>query len=294
MFYGARYYDVSLGRFTQPDTLVPSPLNPQSLNRFAYVLNNPVKYTDPTGHAETCEESCGQEGTGNPSEEEDKDTACAENDTDCDDVPDDEQTDTPADTGSDQTPDHEDVQQALQEGDPYLSETQIAVGLFEKGYNPYTDPRFNSFADYDQANLIWYYTLWTYQKRQDAGIGGSLNDLGSLLLAGAPLAAVGGVDFGNTLRPGPFAVESIPARGPMRNFSSAERAEIDRIGYTYGCHTCGTRDPGTSSGHFIPDHQPVSALNTSGEPQVLYPHCQTCSWRQGGEVREAIRLGLGH
>ncbi len=28
---------------------MPDPVNPQSLNRFSYVLNNPVKYTDPTG-----------------------------------------------------------------------------------------------------------------------------------------------------------------------------------------------------------------------------------------------------
>lgn len=33
-----------------PDTLVPSPLDPQSLNRFSYGLNNPVKYVDPSGH----------------------------------------------------------------------------------------------------------------------------------------------------------------------------------------------------------------------------------------------------
>ncbi|MGA7732678.1 MAG: hypothetical protein WCD37_15580 [Chloroflexia bacterium] len=26
------------------------PANPQTLNRYAYALNNPVKYTDPTGH----------------------------------------------------------------------------------------------------------------------------------------------------------------------------------------------------------------------------------------------------
>ena len=58
MFYGARYYDTSLGRFTQPDTIVPNPLNPQSLNRFAYVLNNPLKYTDPTGHVECWDEDC--------------------------------------------------------------------------------------------------------------------------------------------------------------------------------------------------------------------------------------------
>ncbi len=39
-----------LGRFTQPDTLVPEPGNPQALNRYAYTLNNPLKYTDPSGH----------------------------------------------------------------------------------------------------------------------------------------------------------------------------------------------------------------------------------------------------
>jgi RHS repeat-associated protein len=49
-FYSARWYDAVLGRFTQPDTIVPEPGNPQSLNRYAYTLNNPVKYTDPTGH----------------------------------------------------------------------------------------------------------------------------------------------------------------------------------------------------------------------------------------------------
>jgi len=48
-FYNARYYDAALGRFTQPDTIVPQPGNPGSLNRYSYVLNNPLRYTDPTG-----------------------------------------------------------------------------------------------------------------------------------------------------------------------------------------------------------------------------------------------------
>jgi len=34
----------------QPDTLVPEPGNPQALNRYAYVYNNPLRYTDPSGH----------------------------------------------------------------------------------------------------------------------------------------------------------------------------------------------------------------------------------------------------
>jgi RHS repeat-associated protein len=48
--YGARLYDPEFGRFICPDTIVPDPSNPQSLNRYSYALNNPVKYTDPTGH----------------------------------------------------------------------------------------------------------------------------------------------------------------------------------------------------------------------------------------------------
>ena len=37
-------------QFVQPDTLIPQPSNPQSLNRYAYVFNNPILYNDPSGH----------------------------------------------------------------------------------------------------------------------------------------------------------------------------------------------------------------------------------------------------
>jgi len=50
-FYHARWYDPTIGRFAQADTLVPQPGNPQSLNRYAYTLNNPQRYADPSGHA---------------------------------------------------------------------------------------------------------------------------------------------------------------------------------------------------------------------------------------------------
>lgn len=50
MFYGARYYAPFLGKFITPDTIVPSGSNPQSLNRYSYVYNNPVNLTDPTGN----------------------------------------------------------------------------------------------------------------------------------------------------------------------------------------------------------------------------------------------------
>ncbi|HLO32463.1 MAG TPA: RHS repeat-associated core domain-containing protein [Anaerolineales bacterium] len=48
--YGARFYSPKLGRFLSADTIVPGYTNPQNLNRFSYTVNNPIRYTDPTGH----------------------------------------------------------------------------------------------------------------------------------------------------------------------------------------------------------------------------------------------------
>ncbi len=48
--YNARFYDPYLNRFISPDTMVPDPVNPQQFNRYAYCLNNPLRYIDPSGH----------------------------------------------------------------------------------------------------------------------------------------------------------------------------------------------------------------------------------------------------
>lgn len=51
-YFGARYYDPALGRFLTPDTQLGSHLTDvDTLNRFAFGLNSPVTYTDPTGHS---------------------------------------------------------------------------------------------------------------------------------------------------------------------------------------------------------------------------------------------------
>ncbi|MBU7028772.1 MAG: exo-alpha-sialidase, partial [Theionarchaea archaeon] len=48
-YYGARYYDPEIGRFTTRDPLKGKIESPQTLNRYTYCLNNPLKYIDPLG-----------------------------------------------------------------------------------------------------------------------------------------------------------------------------------------------------------------------------------------------------
>jgi RHS repeat-associated protein len=45
-----RIYDPTLGRFLQADPFVQAPKNSQNYNRYSYVLNNPMSYTDPSGY----------------------------------------------------------------------------------------------------------------------------------------------------------------------------------------------------------------------------------------------------
>ncbi len=52
--HNQRYYDLYLNRFISPDTIIPDPANPQTLNRYSYAQNNPLRYTDPSGHSVDC------------------------------------------------------------------------------------------------------------------------------------------------------------------------------------------------------------------------------------------------
>lgn len=48
--YRARLYDPLLGRFISADSIIPEPGNLQAFNRYSYCVNNPLVYTDPSGH----------------------------------------------------------------------------------------------------------------------------------------------------------------------------------------------------------------------------------------------------
>ncbi len=75
-----RLYDPALRRFTTADPYVTEPLNPQGLNRYSYVQNNPMNFVDPSGF-DSCPPvtyeteggsvtvyptGCGQSGNGQP------------------------------------------------------------------------------------------------------------------------------------------------------------------------------------------------------------------------------------
>jgi len=49
-YYGARYYEPLAGRFMAIDSVKGDIQDPQSLNRYAYTRNNPLKYVDPSGN----------------------------------------------------------------------------------------------------------------------------------------------------------------------------------------------------------------------------------------------------
>ena len=63
-YFGARYYASTMGRFLSPDPLLNSgrPGNPQTWNRYAYALNNPLRTIDPTGLYDIAD-NCAQDKT---------------------------------------------------------------------------------------------------------------------------------------------------------------------------------------------------------------------------------------
>jgi RHS repeat-associated protein len=47
--FGARYNSSHYGRFMSPDPIGGQKIDPQTLNKYSYVRNNPINFTDPTG-----------------------------------------------------------------------------------------------------------------------------------------------------------------------------------------------------------------------------------------------------
>ncbi|WP_242935179.1 FG-GAP-like repeat-containing protein [Leptospira kobayashii] len=104
-------------------------------------------------------------------------------------------------------------------------------------------------------------------------------------------ASKGGGEVGDgMLGPGQYATESVPG-DHTRNFSQGTRDDINRIGAQSGCHACGTKTAGTTTGNFIPDHVPALSLADANANIRLYPHCLACSNQQGGILAQVKQAG---
>jgi RHS repeat-associated protein len=63
MYFNARWFLPYLNRWAQPDSIVPDQYNPLDWDRYSYVRNNPLKYTDPSGHQICLDDGyCGKDG----------------------------------------------------------------------------------------------------------------------------------------------------------------------------------------------------------------------------------------
>ena len=252
--FGARYYSSALGRFMIPDwaataTAVPYANfgNPQSLNLYSYVKNNPTTFGDPDGHC------CDWQYIAGAVQAYASDNLAAG-----------------AFHGNSDNP-------SFQAGQIAGDKAALAQGIGE--------------AAAGQVGVGGGAVMTLSVVGAPEGV---VTMTGSALLEGhgTVTATAAGIHLmaetgGSTLQPGPNAGESVPARGPQRDFTPSEREGVNKAGQETGCHTCGTKDPGTKSGNFVPDHQPPSALNKNNQPQRLYPQCQNCSRKQGGEVNAA-------
>ncbi len=270
-YFGGRYFSGAQARFMSPDpgNAGSNPLAPQSWNAYAYVLNNPLKYVDPTGESATLAGAVigGVAGAG---------SALVRG------------------ALSGQMPSGREVAAAAAGGAVYggMMGSVIDTG----GATLPTVLGAGALAGV-AATAAQNAVLGQATSVSNVAEGVAQGIVGSAMMApaagGPAVAAVAASSEAtevSTLKPGPFAGESISASGPGRTFTAAERAQIDKIGAETGCHTCGTTNPGTKSGHFVPDHQPPSALAPPGVSQRLYPHCTDCAFpRQANEVLKELK-----
>jgi RHS repeat-associated protein len=246
--FGARYYTSAFGRFMTPDweakpTDVPyaSFGNPQSLNLYSYVNNNPTTTRDPDGH---CPDGC-------------------------------------------PTPEQLAAQNQFTEN--------VLVGA-AKGLWNMVAGMWNTGANLLNAQTAASsptgtpFGVPTVPMAQPANVTQAVSGAvaQTAVVVGTAVAESGAASRAAGESPGTAVPQEIPA-GPSARPTAAQQSAINEMGEAHGCSTCGATTPGTKSGNWVGDHQPPTALNKDGGPQVYKPQCLQCSRQQGGQVAAAVR-----
>lgn len=268
-----RVFDQRLGRFIQPDPIVGIPSLGQNFNRYAYVFNNPMSATDPSGF-DCSRESCGDWGGWIVLPGEGYDLSRHPTAPDWDPLGLDQAG--PGNYWDEQSP--LDPPEVLETIGEYVWDFSVGDTI-SSGVETYGHIRNGDWKAAAMSGAMLGCDIAKACKAVSKIGGKFLKKIGERFFRrGVP-------DRPSTLHPGPNARESISGhRGPP---TAAEQRQVNDIMQRNGCHTCGTTNPGTKSGNAIADHQPPQAL---GEPKEFYPHCLSCSRRQGGEVlQETIR-----
>ena len=65
---------------------------------------------------------------------------------------------------------------------------------------------------------------------------------------------------------------------PDQILTDGELNDVNNAGRERGCHRCGTREPGTLSGNFVPEYHPPRIHGTSS---IIIPTCLCCSRSAG-------------
>ncbi|MBO6717571.1 MAG: hypothetical protein JJ913_06385 [Rhizobiaceae bacterium] len=73
---------------------------------------------------------------------------------------------------------------------------------------------------------------------------------------------------------------------PSPVLDSESLEQLNAVGRTRGCHRCGTRDPGTVSGSFVPEYHPPHAFG--GSAAVIIPSCLPCNRSTGALVTMSL------
>jgi RHS repeat-associated protein len=277
MYLNARYMDPEMGRFLSPDSYDPL-LPGVGTNRYSYAQNDPVNRSDPGGHSYGAEDSTQRPDEINGANDDDSDS-----DSDSYNVHKDENGD--VDDIYDKNGSYQDSLTRHLKNGGTLTEGEATPDHIVEGQAKLAAAMVAQVAPTQREASVKYFAA------EGIAVGATVTVRGS---TATPLAKLDGGAKTEVYasKPGQFAKESMPARSAAQKFTAAERTKINDIGTRFGCHTCGSINPGTGSGNWVPDHQTPSALNPAGQPQQLYPQCQTCSRLQGLAIgRFILRYG---